>query len=318
VISSIFLVVLGFGAVALLVTGALAPIETLSWWAGWTESEIADEDAPVPVQENADRLYIVYLSGVASISGRFLIPREKAFIKNLKARFPKAKVISDVFPYSPSGLPLLESPRLFDRLWRWVQYLKLEGRTALLAILINMRNIFQVMISADHRYGPIFNQGAAKVIEGALTRAGYARGSGAPVVIIGYSGGAQIAIGASTFLRSRLNAPIDVISIGGVMGSDPGLQFIRRLDHIVGERDTVERFGAAMYPERWKAMAHSDWNAAKRHGRVVLHRMRNMAHAGVKGYFGRVKVDGVSNNDRTLDEVAAILAPDAPQATPPA
>ncbi len=307
-ISSFLLIIFGIGVFALLITAALSPIETLSWWAGWTENELDNiDDAPAAPESNSNRAYIIYLSGIASISGRFLIPREKAFIKKLQARFPEAAIIADVFPYSPSGSPLLAAPRVFDQLWRWLQKIKLQGRNSLLLTLINLRNVLQVMISADHRYGPIFNQGAAQAIETALLRAGYVRGGGAPITIIGYSGGGQIAVGAAPFLKARLKAPIDVISIGGVIASDPGLVAVRHLHHVIGDSDNVHKIGAVMFPERWAVMAHSEWNAAKRDRRISFYKMEKMAHAGVRGYFGLPKRNGVSNNQRTLERVVSIL-----------
>ena len=183
-IPDVLLAAFGLAVLALIAAAARSPLETLSWWAGWTEEELGREPPPPVTEPDADRLYIVYLSGVASISGRFLLPREKAFIRRLRQRFPEATVVSDVFPYAPSGMPLLETPRLFDRLWRRVQALELYGRPTILSALINIRNIFQVMVSADHRYGPIFNQGAARVIETALVNDGYVRGCGARVPVL--------------------------------------------------------------------------------------------------------------------------------------
>ena len=319
-ISSVLYTLIGLFAVAFLVASALSPIETLSWWAGWTEDELdednlepADTDeTTVKTETPAGKHFIVYLSGIASISGQYLIPREKAFIKGLRLHYPNAAIIDNVFPYSPSGNHLIADPRTFERFWRWLQKLKLQGRRSILSVLINFRNLYQVMISADHRYGPIYNQGAAKVIEDALISAGYDRSSGMPVTIIGYSGGGQIALGATTFLRARLNAPIDIISIGGVVASDPGLHALRRFHYIYGGADNIRRLGAIIFPERWPIMAHSEWNAAKRDGRLKLHRFKNMFHAGPRGYFGLPKRrDGKSNNERTLAKVLEIIANDA-------
>ncbi len=297
----------GLGFFALLLTAALSPLETLSWWAGWTEEELGDDPSPPARPVGGPKRYVVYLSGVASLSGDFLLPRERSFLRRLRQKFPDAAVVSDVFPYSPQGMPLLETPRLFDRVWRRAQMLKLRERQSLLHALINLRNIFQVMVSADHRYGPIFNQGAASVIERALVDDGYVRGSGAPVVIIGYSGGAQVAVGAAAFLKARLRAPIDVISLGGVLASDPGLNYVRKLHHIAGGRDKIERVGAIMFPDRWKIMGYSDWNAGKRDGRIEIHRLPDMRHAGVNGYFGRPPVNGISNAERTLAKIAELI-----------
>ncbi len=308
-ISEILVVSIGLALVALLITAALSPLETLSWWAGWTEQEM---EAPAAVGKIGDTsesaLYIIYLSGVASISGKYLLRREEMFIRALRARFPDAVIIDNVFPYSPAGMPLLASPRLFDRLWRWIQKLDLQGRRTLLRGLTNLRNIYQVMVSADHRYGPIFSQGAASAMEAALGNAGYRAGSGARIVVIGYSGGAQVAVGAAPFLKARLGAPIDVISIGGVLASDPGVAAVDTLHHFHGDGDRIEKLGAVMFAERWKLLANSHWNKAKRDGRIYVHRVANMLHAGPKGYFGLPKRGARSNNERMLDAVADVLS----------
>ena len=307
-ISEILIVSIGLGVFALLVTAALAPLETLSWWAGWTEQELdetAPTKAPNPVPDGS--IYIVYLSGVASISGKYLLRREEMFLRALGARLPNAVIIDDVFPYSPAGLPLLASPRLFDRLWRWIQKLDLQGHRTLLRILINFRNIYQVMVSADHRYGPIFSQGAAGVVESALKNAGYKPAKGAPIILIGYSGGAQVAAGAAPFLKARLGAPIQIMSIGGVVASDPGLVAVDGFHHFHGDRDRIEKLGAVMFAERWSLYANSHWNTAKREGRIKIHDIENMGHAGPKGYFGLPKRNGQSNNERMADTVAAEL-----------
>ena len=174
--------------------------------------------------------------------------------------------------------------------------------------LINLRNIYQVLVSADHRYGPIFSQGAASAIEAALLKAGYAPGGGARIVIIGYSGGAQVAVGAAPFLKARLGASIDVISIGGVLASDRGIDAVDALHHVHGDRDRIEKIGAVMFAERWGAFANSRWNIAKRDGRLKLHKLTDIIHAGPDGYFGLPKRGDKSNNERTQEIVADILS----------
>ena len=304
-----------------LATAAVAPIETLTWWSGWngddvedeTTTELADDvaaheiNAAPSAPDSRNNAFIVYLSGVASISGRFLTPREQSFVTRLRAAAPETQIVTDVFPYSPAGTPLLASPRLFDRLWRRVQRLKIRERRSALAILINIRNIFQVLISADHRYGPIFNQGVAGVIEKALVRAGYDMQQPASVYIVGYSGGAQVAIGAAPFLSTRLRAPLEVISVGGVLASDPGIHFLRRLHLVSGALDRLQHVGAVIFPERWSVMAHSEWNRALRSGVIKKHSMPKMTHAGVKGYFGRPPINGVSNAERTMNAILSII-----------
>lgn len=306
-ISEILIVSIGIAVFALATTAAMSPLETLSWWAGWTEQEIlAAPPVAAADAENNAAPFVVYLSGVASISGEYLLRREKMFINALRDRLPHAVIIDDVFPYSPSGLPLLASPRLFDRLWRWLQKLDLQKRGNLLRGLINLRNIYQVMVSADHRYGPIFSQGAASAIGAALVEAGYRADS--RIVIVGYSGGAQVAVGAAPFLKAQFGGPIDVISVGGVIASDPGIAAVDTVHHFCGDADRVEKLGALMFAERWPAYANSHWNKAKRDGRLTVYQFSDMAHAGPKGYFGLPKRGGQSNNERMVDAIAGVFS----------
>lgn len=308
-ISEIVIVSIGVAIVALAITAALSPLETLSWWAGWTEQDLSDPPpAPADGADNRSAPFVVYLSGVASISGEHLLRRERIFIDSVRTRLPHAIIIDDVFPYSPSGLPLLASPRLFDRLWRWLQKLDLQKRGNFLRGLINIRNIYQVLVSADHRYGPIFSQGAARAIVSALYNAGFRPGSGAPIVIVGYSGGAQVAVGAAPFLKAWCGAPINVISIGGVLASDPGIAAVDTVHHFRGENDRIEKLGALMFAERWPTFANSRWNEAKRDGRLVVHHLTDMGHAGPAGYFGLPRRGGQSNNERMTEAVAGVFS----------
>lgn len=304
-------VAIALALIALIIAAALSPLETLSWWAGWTDAEIEpDGDAEPEVDTPAiaaKKAYVVYLSGIATLSGDYLLRREKIFLRGLREKAIDAVIIDNVFPYSPSGSALIAGPRIFDRFWRGLQKIRLEGRRAFLGVLINLRNVFQVMVSADHRYGPIFNQGAAVTIERALRSAGHRRGDGALVLIIGYSGGAQIAVGAAPFLSARLRAPVDVVAIGGVMASDPGLRFLRKLHLIVGGRDRVRRLGQILFPERWPIFPGSAWNAGLREGRIETTRFDDVTHAGPRGYFGLPRHDGVSRNERMQETIVDIL-----------
>lgn len=324
-IGDILFYALGLAGLAILIAAALSPLETLTWWAGWTEDELS-QDTPPPNASAAEpeqaapdsaRHYVVYLSGVASISGEYLLRRERIFLDRLRAAAPEAIIIADIFPYSPAGVPLLAAPRIFDRLWRWLQKLQLEERRPMLRTLINVRNVYQVMVSADHRYGPIFSQGAAIAIEKALAAQGYRRHPAARVTIIGYSGGAQVAVGAAPFLKARIGAAIEVVSIGGVIASDPGLNVLSALHHLRGDRDRVEKVGAVMFAGRWKLFANSHWNVAKRHGVVKMEIAAGSEHAGPRGYFGLPKIDGVAPGERTAQSVVAILNRDIGETGPP-
>lgn len=326
------------GVIAFVTAAALSPIESLSWWAGWNEvetSEAGDDpieplvlermappvategdapllDASAPPLLDADaaveKRKVIYLSGISVMAGRHLAPQESWFIDALRKRHPNTDIITDVFPYSPTGKTLLHTPRLLGRFWRRAMRLRLKGRGAI-AALANWRNFFQVLVSADHRYGPIFNLGASRVLLEALERHDYAFGSGAPVTIIGFSGGAQIGLGAATFLKPRINAPIDIISIGGVMASDHGLNTVRSVYRFYGSRDRMRLMGPLFFAERWAIMRYSDWNQAVRKGVIVSRKIGAMAHAGPRGYFGVQKKSSGNGRyvDDTLDAVSDAL-----------
>ena len=293
--------ILSIGLFSLLIAAALSPIESLSWWAGWNDPE-KENAAHAPVETDnrtTDALYVVYLSGISTMTGHYLADQEERFLSALSKRFSdQITIVSDIFPYAPSGEPLLATPRLLQRFWRSLSAMRLKGRGAV-AVLANLRNFFQVLVSADHRYGPIFNLGAATVIQEGLERHGYKRGSGAPIILIGFSGGAQIGVGATAYLSTNLAAPIDVIALGGVVSSDPGIASVRKLHRFFGSRDVLHRLGSLFFPERWAIFAYSLWNIAKRDGRIVEKCIGDMAHAGPRGYFG---VQRRRDNRRYVDD----------------
>jgi hypothetical protein len=186
--------------------------------------------------------------------------------------------------------------------------MKRSARGGALASLINFRNFYQVLVSADHRYGPVFNAGAATVILEALAGNGYDFDRRQPIVIIGYSGGAQVAIGAAEFVKLATDARLSVISLGGTMASSPGIAALDRLYHLYCGRDRIHKFAAAMFPERWATFPHSHWNLALADGRISRQLLGGMGHEGAGGYLGENKDrDGVSFLTKTTSAIAAIL-----------
>lgn len=298
------------GLCVFLIAGALSPIESLAWWAGWSDedSPLRKEDRENHAPHDASNLFAVYLAGIDTISGDELTWHVKKLIDGVNSATNEATIVTDVFPYAPSGRPLLAGPRVFLRLWRRLASLKRKARARALTSLINFRNFYQVLISADHRYGPIFNAGAATVILEALTDSGYNLASCPPIVIIGYSGGAQVAIGAAEYLKLATGAPISVISLGGTMASSPGIAALDRLYHLYGSRDRVHKFAALMFSERWAIFPHSQWNLAVAEGRVVRRLIGGMGHDGSGGYLGDNKdSDGEPFLEKTTEAIAAIL-----------
>jgi hypothetical protein len=306
------------GGFALVVSLALAPVESLGWWAGWLGPD-DDPETPVPTpSEDAGPqpgCFVVFLSGIGSISGNELLPQESEFLDRLQRALPEARIVRDVFPYAPSGRPLLTGQRVFAWLWRRVLDWRLSG-TRLLPAILNLRNLFQVLVSADHRYGPLYSFGIARVARERLEANGYRPGCGTPVILLGSSGGAQISVGAATYLEAELGAPLSIVTFGGVMSSDRGVEDIRRLASLYGSADRVYALGRAAFPGRWPLAVGSFWNQARREGRISERAIGPIGHSGRSGYLdASPREGGASFMDVTVGEVGdavrRLLAPAA-------
>lgn len=290
---------------------ALTPFETLGWWAGWFgdaiyhDTTIIEEKIVLPSVANASA-YVLFLSGIGRVSGQTLSYRETEFLALLKQRLPAAEIVDDIFPYSVNNLALTGQP-IFARLWQWALRRKLEG-PALAGYLINTRNMLQVAIAADKRYGPIYNQAMAEVMLDSVMRRRFNPESRTPIFIIGYSGAGQMAIGAATYLREWSKGPVYVISLGGIFSSDEGILAADHVFHLWGENDKAQVWRYLM-PGRWPLFAASEWNRALRQQRVTIIRLPGMGHTGRGGYLDHAqpRPDTPSNLQRTVETIAAIV-----------
>lgn len=303
--------VIGILLITLVVLALLSPLESARWWADRGEAELRRtfEELPreiVPAGDGA-RAHLVYLSGIGDVGGNRLLDRESSWLVTLAEALPDVIVVSDVFPYSVDNRGLLQ--RTTVRLWSWLDHGRRARRMKVLHFLINLRNVLYVLISADPRYGPAHNIGLAQELWRSLQRHGYRPGSGRPVVLVGYSGGAQMSLGAAWFL-SRAGVPVTVISIGGVFGDEPGLDRVDHLWHLTGAQDRVQLIGSVAFPGRWPTAPLSAWGRAKREGRVTLRTIGDMRHDGGEAYFGRraMGADGRTHAETTRDAVVAILS----------
>jgi len=310
ILSPIFCL-LALGLLLLVVMALLSPFEALGWWAGWTKRDLTPP-APLPplevIQTDID-YYLVYLTAIGGISAETISKREKAFLAELEKAIPgKVEIISDVFPFSVTNNPL-NGERSLSWLWQRIHNSRLGGRASVLATLIFIRNLFQVGVSSDPRYGPIYNVGVARELTRSLLRHGYPPDSGIPIAILGWSGGGQIAVGVAPYLHEALQAPIYVISIGGVISDDPGLNGVEKLIHLQGSKDGFPRIGEILFPGRWAMVRHSAWNRAWRSGRIQVIDPGPMKHTGTGDYFDRhtLLANGQTYVERTAEVIAAAL-----------
>lgn len=303
----------------LVIAGLLAPMESLGWWAreGREDMQIlkartlrafreGEQAEAAPPSEDAGH-FLVFFSGIGISQPDRLPLKEAPLVDRLKERVGGTTVISDVYPYSPQNRGLTAS-RPFSWLWRRLTTFKQERRHGKITALINVRNAFQCFVSIDGRYGPVYNLGVAEQIWSALLRAGYDPNSRKPVTILGWSGGAQIAIGATWYLAS-LGIPVNVISMAGMFGSDPGLERVQHLWHLYGSLDKVHRWGVVASPGRWPFVADSSWHRARREGRVHEIEIGRLAHSGDFNYFapGPPMADGRAPREHTVDAIMRLL-----------
>lgn len=309
------------GVVAFVFAGMLAPLEALGWWAGWYGDDLntaaapkrpsaiaADSDQPAdPVSR-----YVVYLDGIGQ-SGDDYTPDVEEFLAALEPALPSdMALVRGLMMYSVLNKPLDED-RPLAFLWRRADKARWTNPTALLGIIVNLRNVLIVAVSSDKRYGPIYNQGIAQVIFDGLIQRGYQPGSGVPITLIGYSGGGEMSIAAGPYLKRAIGAPIDVISVGGVMSANNNILKLEHLYHVVGEKDSVERLGPIMFPGRWKLFSLSYWNRAKRKGKITVMSAGPVGHQVPGGYMdpNATLPNGRTNLQQTIEIILTILRGDA-------
>ena len=295
---------------ALLFSTLLTPLEALSWWAGWREAEVLNPGLPVRSlpRDSPITRYIAYLDGISQGSHLYMLPVER-FLTCLAEALPDTMlVVKGIIPYSVANQPLSQQPRI-GILWRVLESIRSRNPAIPIGFIINLRNLMAVAMSTDARYGPIQNQGLSQVLYDSLLFHGYEPGGGIPLTLIGSSGGGQMAMGAVPFLKRALNAPIQVISISGVISGNTGAMEVEHLYHLVGDRDGVARLGGLMFPARWPVAILSDWNRARRRGRISAYSLGPVKHNGLKGPYGvnAYLPDGRSHLQQTVDIVAGII-----------
>lgn len=287
----ISLILFGF-ILFVIMTMLISPLRSMTWWAGWFGAGDQRIDAAQADQEllpgvgfdDADH-YLVYLSGIGAIAGGAVPQEEYPFVEGLKARLPGTKIISDVYPYDVSNKGLTAN-RLLAPFWQWLENRRLKNMNDPIAgIFVNLRNAGQVFVSADSRYGPIYDLGTAREIRDGLLRHGYKLNSGKPVTLLGWSGGGQISVGALDFLRDLLTGPIYIQSVGGLIANRPGLDKMDHLWHNYGSKDFVQGFGGWVFPGRWKIAKNSNWNRALAEGRITLNQIGPYNHNMKRHYF---------------------------------
>ncbi|MFI7708039.1 hypothetical protein [Nonomuraea sp. NPDC049480] len=292
------LLVLVLGPI-LLAEALLARYEVLAYAAGW-RAPTTELPQGMPYARGADPArppdaYLVYLDGIGKRRARDTRDGGK-LVEALIAGAPELRVLGQVQPYSPLAAPLVNRP-----VWEWLRHR--------VGLLLFLHNVVQIFVAADHRYRPLYNRAVGTQIADQLRRAGYRPGSGIPVVLLSYSGGAQVAIGAVAELHARLRAPLLLITIGGFHNGANDLTHADHLYQLTSDHDWIERVCTWIFPQRWRLFRRSAWNRTRRDGRITTRRLDPATHVGRNSYISPEArlPDGRSHLDRTTDIVIALV-----------
>lgn len=286
----------------LLAEGLLARYELMVYTIG-RRPPAATLPPEVPYARGADAgrppdAYVVYLDGIGK--RRFTDTRDGGqLVKAIIAGAPELRVLSQIQPYSPLADPLVGRP-----VWDWLR------RHA--GITLFLHNVMQTFVAADRRYRPLYNRAVGAQIADQLRLAGYEPDNGIPVVLLSYSGGAQVATGAVEELFARLRAPLWLITLGGFHNGANDLTHAHHLYRLSSTNDWIERVGVALFVQRWRLWRRSPWNRALEAGKITAHSLDPATHVGPQSYISPTArlADGRSYLDRTTEAVIEIIRRD--------
>ena len=323
---------LTLAGIILLVWGTVSPVGTLVWWVkegaetlGVRKNQARRSLPNIKAQASATdkeiSCYIVFLTGVGDFSANELTPGEEYFLDQLEQNHPHCVTVRDVFPYSAANESLGGNRRLAP-VWQFAD--KAEGWLAGANILIKIRNLWRFALSADDRYGEVYNQGIAIAIVDRMNAAYPIRKAGdqpVDVILIGTSGGAQVSMGAAEYLKQWFPTKITMISIGGVFSGNDGFTAVDEVYHLQGQQDWIEDISNIVFPSRWPWTVASPFNQAQRQGSYQVVTVGPQGHDGPQGYFGEAiaQPSQTSYVDLTLQAVnqLPIWSPEAPPAQAP-
>jgi hypothetical protein len=242
--------------------------------------------------------YVVYLDGVGRHEGR-TTPVGRGFAEAVAERLPRWTVVLSLMPNDITQQPAWCRP-VTGPLWRRLH--RASPTTTL------VRGVWEAVVALDPRYRDLLAEEHTRQVVAHLQAAGYASGSGTPVVVTGLSGGAQTALRVSSEVaRSLGGAPLDVVTLGAFADGSADLDGVRRVHAVVSWGDPAELMPVLLFPSRWTALGVGAWRRAKLAGTVVVRRHDFARHIGAKGYLSTTAhaPDGRTRLAQSADVVAA-------------
>jgi hypothetical protein len=293
----------------LLLWGTFSPVSTLVWWLKHDPENLKSQRdrlqrqelesqsaAPSGASEVPVNCYIVLLTGVGDFSAKQLAPGQQAFLDRLTAKHPNCAGVGDVYPYSAAN-ESLDGEDLLQPLWEAAR--KADGWFENAYVIIKIRNFWRFALSIDDRYGPVYNRGVANAIVNRMDAAYPIEETQGPLTLIlmGTSGGAQVALGAADYLDQEWVNRLVVVSIGGDFSGAEGFTAVDQVYHLQGRQDWIEDLSRFIFPQRWPWTVGSAFNKAQHQNRYHTLISGPHAHSGPTGYFGLDPVQ--PNSDKT-------------------
>lgn len=282
------------------IAGIISLVSQFAFWEGWLEglpapaelfaAPLAAPQAPAAASvAPPPSRWLLYLDGIHQ-QARDHPPRVAAFLDALEQSLdPGTRLLRGLQTYTVMPVALVDDSggswfwrRLFalaeQHPNRWVQLLA--------AVLVQANNVIKVGISSDRRYGPIRHYELALKLGLQLAAAGFQPGCG-ELVLLAYSGGAEMAFGVADDLSRLCRLPVRIISICGVFSGNHPLDRLAGIATVVGSRDPVAAFGNIAYPGRSRLSPWSRWRSALRRGAVQRLSVPGMSHNGSTGPFSQ-------------------------------
>ena len=232
--------------------------------------------------------YVVYLDGIHQ-SEESHPPRVSDFLGCLEESIAEdTMLVKGIEAYTITNAGL-RSTTFAGWLWQRLFALQEHHPNGLVrficAFCVQANNVIKVGISSDRRYGPVMNYELALKIARRLDAIGFRPHQASRIILVGYSGGGEMAIGTAEILQQLCRVRVQVITICGVFSGNGELESVNDVAMVVGSQDPVAALGRIAYPGRLSFLPLSNWNCWQRHHSLQRYMIEGMSHNGSSGPF---------------------------------
>lgn len=276
--------------IVIALTGMYSVMADFVFWEGWQQglpdpSHLFESSEAT---ESCHRHFVVYLDGIHQ-SEESHPPRVSDFLDVLEQGIADDMLLVkgiEAYTIMPVGLRASSYSQ-----WFWQRLFALQEQHPiglirfLCAFFVQANNVIKVGISSDRRYGPVMNYELALKIARRLEGLGFHPSRASRVVLVGYSGGGEMAIGTAAMLQKICHVPVQVITVCGVFSGNGDLTSVDHVAMVVGSRDPVAALGRIAYPGRLVLLPLSNWNRWQRTRSLHRYSIDGMSHNGDSGPF---------------------------------